>query len=70
MTIRDGEVSTFSGNTTPLFVVDEQTMNVGYYHVYNMVSPHRIKKIEVLKGAEAAIYGIRGGNGVILISTR
>ncbi len=34
------------------------------------LSPHDIAQIDVLKDAgAAAIYGIRGGNGVIVITT-
>jgi TonB-dependent SusC/RagA subfamily outer membrane receptor len=34
------------------------------------ISPMDVDRIEVLKGASAAAYGSRGGNGVILIYTR
>ncbi len=34
------------------------------------ISPMDVDRIEVLKNASAAIYGVRGGNGVILIYTR
>jgi len=33
------------------------------------ISPYDVKSIEVLKGASASIYGARGSNGVILITT-
>lgn len=67
ITIRGGEVSSFNANTTPLFVIDGQTVNNSYSAIYNMVNSHQIKRIEVLKGADAAGYGIRGANGVIII---
>ena len=38
--------------------------------VMNIISPLDIDKIELLIGPEAAIYGSRGGGGVILISRR
>ncbi|AXT18682.1 hypothetical protein D7030_06395 [Flavobacteriaceae bacterium AU392] len=34
------------------------------------LSSRDVERIEVLKGASAAIYGLRGGNGVILIYTK
>ncbi len=34
------------------------------------INPYDIDFIEVLKGPEAAAFGVRGGNGVILINTR
>lgn len=32
------------------------------------ISPHNVKSIEVLKGSDAAIYGSRGANGVVMIT--
>lgn len=34
------------------------------------MSPDNVQRIEVLKGASAAIYGVRGGNGVLVVTTR
>jgi TonB-dependent SusC/RagA subfamily outer membrane receptor len=60
-------------NQSPLWVVDGMIM----HHVHTLgdletvVSIHDIKSIEVLKdAASCAIYGSRGANGVILITTR
>lgn len=55
--------SSFMSSTEPLFVVDGiPTESISF------ISPQTVKSIEVLKGASAAIYGARGGNGVILIN--
>ncbi len=53
-------------NTDPLFVIDGFIGgNMGTVH------PNDIESIEILKDASAtAIYGARGANGVILISTK
>lgn len=53
-------------NSDPLYVVDGfQTGDVSY------LNPNDITSIEVLKDASAtAIYGSRGANGVVLISTK
>lgn len=53
------------GSSTPLVLVD------GIPGTLNTVAPEDIESIDVLKdGSAAAIYGTRGTNGVILITTR
>lgn len=50
-------------STEPLFVVDGiQVTSV------DGINPGMVKSIQVLKGSEAAIYGMKGANGVILIN--
>jgi hypothetical protein len=49
-------------DTTPLFVVDGVIVSS-----IADISPSNIKSIELMKGSDAAVYGVRGGNGVILI---
>src|SRR5690625_18168 len=58
-------VGTINASTNPLYVVDGVVMeNIDY------LNPNDIESIEVLKDASAtAIYGSRGANGVILVST-
>ena len=54
-------------NNEPLYVVDGIPIVVGL----NELSPSDIESIEVLKDASAtAIYGSRGANGVILVTTK
>ncbi len=36
----------------------------------NRIDPSTVEFIEVLTGPEAAMYGVRGGNGVIIVNTR
>jgi len=58
-------VSTLSGNQQPLVVID------GLPGSLNNISVDDIETIDVLKdGAAAAIYGTRGTNGVILVTTK
>lgn len=53
------------GNTDPLVIIDGTP---GYLHDIN---PNDIQSIQVLKDAGAAsIYGVRGSNGVIIVTTR
>lgn len=40
------------------------------YHFLRTLNPRTVDRIEVLKGANAAIYGIRGANGVIAIYSK
>lgn len=61
-------IGTF-GNSTPLIVID----NIQYEDLtaFNNLAPSDIESITVLKDASAsAIYGARGANGVILVTTR
>lgn len=61
-------VGTF-GSSTPLVVID----NIQYdnLNVFNNLSPSDIESISVLKDASAgAIYGARGANGVIIVTTK
>ncbi|RNC87105.1 MAG: DUF2135 domain-containing protein [Winogradskyella sp.] len=61
-------VGSISGNTEPLFVVDGVPLSEN--DIRNL-EPQNIEKISVLKDAGAtAIYGNRGANGVIVISTK
>jgi len=58
-------VSTFSGATNPLVLVD------GIERDLNNIDPAEIESFSVLKDASAtAMYGVRGANGVIIINTK
>lgn len=57
-------LSTFT-NSSPLILVD------GVERMLNTVNPADIENVSVLKdAATSAIYGVKGGNGVILITTK
>ncbi len=60
-------ISTINGNK-PLIVIDGQiSPNVDYTYI----TPEEIETVTVLKDAAAtAIYGMQGGNGVIVITTK
>lgn len=60
-------VGSINNSTAPLYVVDGYPINSGL----DNINPNDIESIEVLKdAASAAIYGSRGSNGVVLITTR
>ena len=58
-------VNTVNGSTDPLILVDGQE-----WQDISALNPNDIKSIDVLKGSATAIYGVRGANGVILITTK
>ena len=58
-------ISTFTGNRNPLILVD------GIERPMNNVDPLEIESFSILKDASAtAVYGVRGANGVVLITTK
>lgn len=59
-------VNSIGTSSNPLYVVDGVVMEN-----FHLVNPNDIERIEVLKDASAtAIYGARGANGVILVTTK
>lgn len=65
--IRIRGYSSINTNTDPLYVVDGVIWTEGG----NSLNPNDIETIDVLKDASStAIYGTRGANGVILITTK
>ena len=52
---------------TPLYVIDGIQQDEGQF---NNLAPNDIESITVLKDASAAIYGVRGGNGVVVVTTK
>jgi len=58
-------------STEPLYVVDGVPINAEPGGALKWLDPHEIQRIEVLKDiGSTAFYGIRGANGVILITTK
>jgi len=57
-----------SASNSPLYVVDGIPLNSGGI---DFINPNDIESIDVLKDASAtAIYGSRGANGVVIVSTK
>ncbi len=65
-TLRIRGIGTFNGDADPLIMVDGiEGINI------NNIDPNEIESISILKDASAtAVYGVRGANGVILVTTR
>ena len=60
-------IGPINAGTEPLYVVDGMVYN----GPINMINPSDIETIKVLKDpAETSIYGMRGGNGVVVITTK
>ncbi|MCH5720236.1 SusC/RagA family TonB-linked outer membrane protein [Niabella hibiscisoli] len=61
-------ISSITAGTNPLFVVDGvplEDFNM------NMINPQDIQSVEILKDASSAsIYGSRGANGVVMVTTK
>jgi outer membrane receptor for ferrienterochelin and colicin len=57
--------NTMTGSTDPLFVVD----GVIVYDI-SFVNPNEVKRLDLLNGAAASIYGSESANGVIQIITK
>ncbi|KJD36717.1 membrane protein [Tamlana sedimentorum] len=51
-------------NNGPLVIID------GYKGDLNSINPSDIETFTILKDAQAAIYGIQGANGVVLVTTK
>lgn len=71
--IRGG--SSFNANNSPLIVLDglplDNAQADGTRSILSTINPNDIESFSVLKDASAAaIYGIRGSNGVIIINTK
>lgn len=63
-------VNTINSGSDPIYVVDGQVMD-NTYGGFNSINPNDVENIQVLKDASAtAIYGSRGANGVVLITTK
>lgn len=66
-TVRIRGIATINGTAEPLYVVDGVQVGTNA----NFLNPSDIESIEVLKDASAtAIYGARGANGVVMITTK
>ena len=79
-TVRVRGVGSISANTQPLYVVDGVPITTGDFgsgsiatnsNALSFLNPNDIESIDILKDAAAtAIYGSRGANGVVLITTK
>lgn len=67
VSIRVRGISTVNAGSDPLYIIDGVPVERGFANLNN----NDIESVEVLKDASsAAIYGSRGSNGVIIITTK
>lgn len=63
--------SSFVSGTEPLYVLDGTPLPYQPGGLLSGLNPYDVESIRVLKNpADIAIYGVRGGNGVIVITTK
>jgi TonB-dependent SusC/RagA subfamily outer membrane receptor len=69
--VRIRGTSTLLGDGEPLYVVDGMPLGASGAAALAGMSPNDVARIDVLRDAgSTAIYGARGANGVILITTK
>ena len=63
--------NSFYGSSEPLYLLNDVPFRPGPGGALTGVNPYDIESIKVLKGpSDTAMYGVRGANGVILITTK
>ena len=60
-------ISSFTGSTEPLYLLDGMPVDAD---ALSSITPCDVDNIDILKGADAAIFGSRASNGVIAILTK
>lgn len=61
-------ISTYNGSTAPLIIVDDIEFS---YDQFARLDPNEIESLSILKDASTtAVYGVKGANGVVIITTR
>ncbi|MDX1530382.1 MAG: TonB-dependent receptor plug domain-containing protein [Rhodothermales bacterium] len=69
--IRIRGASSVYADSDPLFVIDGLPIQLGASGALTGINPQDIESIRVLKNAsDTAAYGVRGANGVVLITTK
>jgi len=71
ISIRISGPRSFFMSSEPLYVVDDVVVQPGPNGMLSWLNPEDIESIAVLKyETDTAVYGVRGGNGVIKIKTK
>ena len=71
ISVRIRGATSFLAGSEPLYVIDGTPIRPGYGGTLAGINPYDIESIEVLKYPPATtLYGVRGANGVILITTK
>ena len=71
ISVRIRGAASFYGSSEPLYVIDGVPFTPGPHGALTGINPYDIESIEVLKyPPETSLYGVRGANGVIVITTK
>lgn len=66
-TLRIRGIGSFNAGNTPLIILD----GMPYDNAFSSINPNDVESVTVLKDASsAALYGARGANGVLLVTTK
>ena len=70
LVVRVRQAGGFLTTTEPLFVIDGLPIAPGADGALDGINPRDVASIQVLKNvSDTALYGARGANGVVLITT-
>lgn len=56
-----------NGSSAALILLDGSQINMTQL---SAIDPLQVKSVDILKGGSASIYGVRGANGVVLLTTK
>ena len=62
-----GGQQTIMSGTDPLYLLDGAQVDA---NTLNAINPQEIERIEVIKGSDASLYGVRGANGIVAFYSR
>jgi len=57
-------------STEPLFVLEGVPLGNDFRSLDGAATPSDVKYIQVIKGSDASMYGVRGANGVIVVTLK
>ena len=67
LTVRIRGEKSLTQSSEPLYVLDGVRLGRDFSSLAQVALPRDVKSVRVLKGAEAAIYGAEGANGVVVV---
>jgi TonB-dependent SusC/RagA subfamily outer membrane receptor len=71
VSVRIDGINTFMAGTQPLYVIDGVPIQAGPNGGLVGLNPHDIESIQVFKDpVNTSLYGVRGSNGVVVITTK
>ena len=68
--VRGNKISIRGASSEPIVVIDDIMYEESAFEILDMINFHDIGQIDVLKNAGAAMFGMRGAYGVIIIHTK